>query len=68
MIINNRREYRVMQFTHGDDSVSFEVQYRTNPHSHWLILCFRDTLELAKIAIEVTKREEVISKEVVYAE
>lgn len=68
MIVNNRREYRVMQLTHGDDSISFEVHYRTNPHAHWLTLCIRDTLDLAKEAIDAKKREEVITKEVVYAE
>lgn len=68
MIINNRREYRVMQLTHGDGSISFEVYYRTNPNAHWLGLCIRDTLDLAKEAIAVTKREEVITKEVVYVE
>lgn len=64
----SRREYRVRQLTHGDNNLSFEVDYRNNPNAHWLNVCTRDTLELAKIAIITMKREEVISKEVVHVE
>lgn len=64
----SRREYRVTQLTHGDESLSFEVAYRNNPHAHWNMVCTRDTLDLAKTAISVMKRDKVISKEVVHVE
>lgn len=66
--MTSRREYRVTQLTHGDDSLSFEVDYRNNPTYHWLNVCTRDTLELAKIAIDAMKRGEVIRKDVVHVE
>ncbi|AEO14562.1 hypothetical protein MT_57015 [Pseudomonas phage phiPto-bp6g] len=64
----SRREYRVTQLTHGDNTFSFFVEYRVNAHSNWLTVCTRDTLDLAKTAINVMKRGEIISKEVVYVE
>lgn len=64
----SRREYRVKQLTHGDGSLSFEVDFRVNAHAHWLTACTRDTLDLAKTAIDVMKRGEVVNTEVVYVE
>lgn len=62
----SRREYRIFELTHGDDSISFEVEYRTNAHSSWLKVCTRDSLDLAIHVVDMMKRGEVLEKKVVW--
>lgn len=66
--MSSRREYRVVEEKHGDDSLTFKIEYRNNPNSVWLHLNTRDTLDMAIDSIATTKKQEVISKKVVYAE
>lgn len=62
----SRREYRVMELNHGDGSKSYQVEYRINAHAHWLTVCTRDSLDLARLVIDKMKRDEIISKQVVW--